>query len=1120
MKRGFGIILSVAVLIATCQLVLHDWRYGSADATVHVAPNRANARASGLSKPDPLAQRRILRDYGKVPLAFEKNQGQTDSRVKFLSRGAAYMLFLTANEAVLSLSASNVNGRGPEANQENERRHMLVGSQSTGNESEQHAKNPTLRMKLVGAKTHATVKGVDELPGKSDYFVGNDPKKWRTNVPTYAKVKYDGIYPGIDLVYYGNEQKLEYDFIVAPGAHANLIRLRFAEAENLRIDKEGALVLETRSGEARFEAPKLYQEVKGSRRTVEGHYSLQKERTLEFAVGNYDRTKPLFIDPVLIYATYLGGGGDDVGNGIAVDSSGNAYITGSTASTNFPTENAFQPTNGGSGDAFVTKISADGSQLVYSTYLGGSLKDSGNGIAVDSSGDAYVTGEATSADFPTTPNALQPTQSGSQAFVAEISADGSQLLYSTYLGGTNFNGDLGESIAVDSSGDAYVVGGWGTLNAFVAKISADGSQLVYSTVLNAGGAGDVEVVGQAIAVDSAGNAYATGFTTSPNFPTTPNAFQTSYDDLGNELAFVTKVSADGSQLVYSSYLGGNGPANGTGIAVDSTGDAYVIGSAGSVSGLLAKISPDGSQLLSFNTYSSNGGDFGFTPGGIALDSAGDVYITGAGGQTLPALNNQPMTCPGAFVARFNANELPNVATSTCIGTTSGGVNLSQGTAIAVDSAGNAYVTGKTQGAAIATVNALQPSPAGGLDAFVAKVGTVNFLPSTLTFAGQVIGTTSPAQTVTLTNFGTGGLAISGLSISGANASDFAETDNCVGSVSATSSCSISVSFTPTGAGSRTGTLNITDSAAGSPQTVSLSGTGGAPTAALSPTNLSFTGQLITTNSPTQNITLTNTGNVALTITSIAVTGTNSGEFSQSNTCGTSVAASANCTITVTFNPTATGAASASLVINDNASNSPQSVALTGTGTDFSLAAATSSNCPTGGNCSTTASVTAGQSATYDLQIAPINGFNATVTLGCDDALAESTCSVSPSSVSVNGTASAFAVTVTTTAASLLGPQTNAPSVRPPAQIVLLSLVIVILALFLVSSSTESKRWKGLFVPSLALLLLGFVLLGGCGGSGGNNGGSGGNPGTPSGTVTVTGTSNGVSHSVSLTLTVN
>lgn len=289
MKRGFGIIFSVAVLIATGQLVLHNRgdTYPSADATVHVAPNRANASASGLSKTDPSTQRRILKDYGKLPLAFEKNQGQTDSRVKFISRGAGYTLFLTADEAVLSLATNKANGDLPRTDRRHEAQQSPIGRQVRINDSEQQTSSSILRMKLVGATPHATVKGVDELRGKSNYLVGNDPTKWRSNVPTYAKVKYEGAYPGIDLLYYGNHRQLEFDFIVAPGADPHRIQFALRGSKGIHLDDDGDLVLNTETSKdgIRWHNPVAYQEKNGTRQLVAAHYAIMNGNRVGLKIG-------------------------------------------------------------------------------------------------------------------------------------------------------------------------------------------------------------------------------------------------------------------------------------------------------------------------------------------------------------------------------------------------------------------------------------------------------------------------------------------------------------------------------------------------------------------------------------------------------------------------------------------------------------------------------------------------------------------------------------------------------------------------------------------------------------------------------------------------------------------
>src|ERR1035441_8986022 len=515
---------------------------------------------------EPALPPRVMDSYGKLPLSFEANRGQTARQVKFLSRGPGYTLFLTPDAAVLSLHREK--------------------------------DNAVLRMKLLGANAPASVTGADALPGKSNYFIGSDPNQWRTNVPTYGAVKYAAVYPGIDLVYHGNQRLLEYDFLVAPGADPQAIGIRFQGARKLSVNREGALVIGLGGSEVIEPAPVVYQEIGGQRQTVAGRYVLRGRGRVGFSVAEYDRSQPLVIDPTLVYSTYLGG--SDRANAIAVDASGNAYVTGITWSLNFPTTpGAFQTTLGGAEDAFVTKLNATGSALGYSTYLGGGVcegvidggSDGGSGIAVDASGNAYVTGTTYSSDFPTTPGAFQTTPvycSGCYtAFVSKLNATGSALAYSTYLGGSG--GDLGYGIAVDASGNAYVTGATGSSNfpttpgafqttpvfcslcstAFVSKLNATGSALAYSTYLGGSG-GDL---GYGIAVDAPGSAYVTGRTDSADFPTTPGAFQTAYE--GNEDVFVSKLNAAGSALVYSTYLGGTGRDDGYGIAVDEIGRAHV-----------------------------------------------------------------------------------------------------------------------------------------------------------------------------------------------------------------------------------------------------------------------------------------------------------------------------------------------------------------------------------------------------------------------------------------------------------------------------------------------------------------------------------------------------------------
>ena len=508
------------------------------------------------------AATRAQESYGKLGLSFEANHGQTDEQVRFLARGSGYTLFLTATDAVFALQNSNCESRNEDHSLRSLKTNAL-NSEANPQSAICTPQSTVLRMKVEGANSEAVSSGVERLPGIVNYFIGNDSEKWHTDIPTFARVRYSETYPGVDLVYYGNQMQLEYDFVVRPGADSRQVALSFEGADSVAVEATtGDLLLKVGKQTITQHKPVVYQEVEGLRQPVESAYEMKGAGRVGFHIGAYDRAKPLVIDPVLVYSTYLAGSRIDEGRGIAVDSAGNAYVTGKTESTNFPTANPIQSANGGGSDAFVTKINAAGSALLYSTYLGGSggsftsPGDLGLGIAVDSSGKAYVTGNTTSTDFPTV-NPIQTDQTGADAFVTKLNAAGSALLYSTYLGGNG--ADQGAGIAVASAGTAYVAGstsstdflmvnpiqsanGGGGSDAFVTKINAAGSALLYSTYLG----GDFGDVGNGIAVDSAGNAYVTGKTESTNFPTA-NPIQAANG--GGTDAIVTKINAAGSALL-------------------------------------------------------------------------------------------------------------------------------------------------------------------------------------------------------------------------------------------------------------------------------------------------------------------------------------------------------------------------------------------------------------------------------------------------------------------------------------------------------------------------------------------------------------------------------------------
>ena len=726
----FALRLRTMVTRSNCPIetAATSWR---ATTSLAVAANRdvlSHPVASReLSHSSTAVAPKVLAEYGKVPMRFERNQGQTSDDVKFLSRGQGYTVFLTPTEAVMALFQSD-------------------GSAKTAN-SRQGQPAPekmatALRMTLADANPAPQIDGVEELPGKSHYLVGSDPAKWRTNVPQFAKVRYRDVYKGVDVVYYGNHEQLEHDFVVAPGADPTRIRFRVTGADKLESSSGGELLLHVSGGQVRLHKPEIYQEIAGLKTEIAGGYQVQSSGEVGFVLGAYDTNQTLVIDPVLEYSTLLGGFARDRATAIAVDSAGNAYVTGFAASPDFPvTPDAFQttlatsqPPRFQSSNAFVTKLNPQGSDLVYSTYLGGSRNDGANGIAIDSAGNAYITGLTSSPDFPTTRGVFQRIlRSNVNAFVAKINPEGSALLYSTYLGGSGQ--DFARAIAVDGLGNAYVTGGTDSLdfptreafqntyqggfcdftpcnNAFVTKLNPGASDLVYSTYLGGSDSDD----GFGIAVDGAGNAYVTGQAMSPNFPTTLGSFQPfshAYGfDTGN--AFVTKFDPTGRNLVYSTFLGGNSSLEGdraTAIAIDGAGAAYITGlaraddfpitpgafqttmpSSQHDSTFVAKFNPAGSDLVYSTFLGGLGRDIG---NGITVDVTGNTYVTGR-----TESSNFPITpdaiqtqTAGVFVTVFNPQG-SDLVFSTYFGATPRSTDY--GTGIAIDATGGLYVTGFSQ----------------------------------------------------------------------------------------------------------------------------------------------------------------------------------------------------------------------------------------------------------------------------------------------------------------------------------------------------------------------------------------------------------------------------------------
>jgi hypothetical protein len=900
-----------------------------------------------------------------TPFYIEKNVGQAGEGLDFIARGPGYTLGLSASEAVfvvqnsMSVGAQNAEFRNQNSetgvaarnsefrNQNSEWGGLASGASrgldapyappsplplsregrgemcdiSPGERGEMSPLSPggrgdggegeIVRMHLLGGNPNAPVTGLDPLVTKVNYFLGNDPNQWHTNIPTFAKVHYDDVYPGIDLVYYSSQHsvvssqhenpnlppsplgrgdggegttthqhrppsppgrgdggegttthhspltthqhgppsplgrgdggegttthhspltahQLEYDFIVAPGADPNQIRLSFSGADSVTLDADGNLILQAGDTQLRQQKPYIYQDINGTRQQVQGEFRIQNSEqnsesriqnseqnsesriqnseqnsesriqnsessratdycllstdycllttdyssadySVSFEIGAYDKSRPLVIDPmVLSYSTYLGSANYDYAHDIAVDPYGNAYITGQ-AYSGFPLVNPAQG-YAGSGDAFVAKLSPDGQTLLYSTYIGGSGEEAAFGVAVSAKGSAYVTGYTLSSNFPTTPGAFQRVNGHgtcpnepycADAFVTRLGPDGGSMIYSTYLGVAG--PESADAIAVDSAGNAYIKGqtmhpnfpvvnaaqpthggGWcgdkgPCADAFVTKLNGTGSALVYSTFL--GGSGEEGYffgAGGDIAVDPFAHAYVTGYTYSANFPITPNAFQRRLRGVID--VYVAKLSPEGSAFVYATYLGGRtgGEEQGSGIAADTSGNAYVTGIAwsddfpttpesfkpnktgGGVNpdAFVSKLDPNGFGLV-YSTYL--GGSTGDSAYDIAADKVGNAYVMGTTDSSdFPHLSAFQPGYGGGLYDVFVTKFAPG-GRSLAFSSFLGGSALDVGAGLALDKAGNIYLTGHTDSSNLPMLRPFQAGNAGYRDGFVTKV---------------------------------------------------------------------------------------------------------------------------------------------------------------------------------------------------------------------------------------------------------------------------------------------------------------------------------------------------------------------------------------------------------------
>jgi hypothetical protein len=695
---------------------------------------RADKTPIAGTAPSEAAQEQAKSAYEKLPLSFVSNAGQTDSRVHYYAQSSNYGFYFTSKSAVLSLRRDNLQA--------------------------------ALNLRFLGAAPGAKLEAMRQAEGKVNYIEGKDPSGWHTGLSTYGEVAYRGLWPGIDMSFRGNGGKLEYEFLVKPGARTSDIRLAYGGAQGISMGKTGELRIDTPLGTLTDNRPRSYQVIGGRKVTVDSRFSLgDKAGTRNeygFRLGPYDHRYPLIIDPGLAYSTYLGGSDDDFLQSIETDAEGNAYLAGATRSDDFPiTPNAPDKTLGAGldYDVFIAKLNADGSGLVYSTFVGGPYGDEALDLAVDGEGSAYITGEMSDADYPTTPGAYDTTYNGgADVIVTKLDPTGSSLVYSTLIGASS--ADVAYGIDVDSQGNAYVsgvtlnadypvtVGAYdttfnsgtnGSRDAFVTKVNPTGSALSYSTFL--GGISDDE--GYSIGVDDSGSAYVTGLTNSVDMPTTMGAYDKTFGSPQD--AFVSKLSPGGSNLAYSTYLGGNDYDYARALAIDGQGAVYVAGHTNSANypttpgafdtsfngndlgdAVVTKLNQTGSSLV-YSTFL--GGTVYDNAFGIAVDDLSNAYVVGfTSSGDFPTTSNAYDTAKGSrfdgFVSKLNSAGSGLDYSTYLGGSTSGigGDGNDEVDDVVVDDAGDVYVAGQTYTSDFpTTAGAFDTTYGGILDSFVAKL---------------------------------------------------------------------------------------------------------------------------------------------------------------------------------------------------------------------------------------------------------------------------------------------------------------------------------------------------------------------------------------------------------------
>ena len=1056
---------------------------------------QASAPGSPLVQPTNLQPARAA--YGELPMAFEPNVGQTDARVKFMARGSKYGLFLTDREAVLSLV---------------------------------HASSP-LQMSLAGSNPTAAVAGTDALPGKSNYLIGRDSSRWHTDVPQFARVRYSQVYPGVDLVYYGKQGELEYDFQIAAGADPKQVALQFAGADGLHLDENGDLVLAANGGEMRLHAPQVYQTVAGEKKTVDGKFVLLSKQQVGFELGAYDRSRELVIDPVLSYSTYVGGGGaEDAPIAIAADNALDAYVAGSTTSSNFPipaasatVPSAFQscldnptqpqPTSCGSAtnsDAFIAKLNPSGSALIFATYLGGSGVDAATSVAIDSGFNVVIAGSTDSNDFPVA-NAFQASQgtAGTHAFVSKVDSAGHALLYSTYLAGSGSEAAAG--VAVDFRNRIYVIGTTNSTNfpttpdafqttpkatqqIFVSKIDPSTSataSLVYSTYFGGGDPASGSIMAGGITVDRNNGVYITGSTNFQHTGGNPaldfpilNASQGCLNDPTNPApcpaggtkfdAFVAKLNPTnpiGSHLVYSTYFGGADDDFGNAIAVDSGGVAYITGKTSSTI-----LQPT-------------------TTGATTTSTVPFQQCLGAGSAANPASGTNCPASSGtdAYLAKFSNFTTGSTTTPTetvLYFSYLGGSGVDEGDAVAVDSSsGGAYITGVTASGDFPVLHAPagRGTPSGGNDAFVTRIDTTATTQTANTNFSFYLGGSGNEGGTGIAVDSAGGVYIAGSTASGnfpSTAGAFQNTlsgpsDAFVTKLGPAINLAMSVAVTPTTpigvGGQATFTYSIVNNGDFVPAATVVINLPNTDTASV--VSVSGTGCPATPVAPAATCTL---GPIASTTT----------------TTGTS-----NTQIVVILAPRSQEPPATTSLPNSAVMVAPVSLSASGSITvnDYRLALTPNS-----------ATVKAGSAATYNAEVSPTgSGFPGSVSISCTGLPTGASCSVANGSITnLNTGPQSRAVVVNTTVRT-----TTTTELRKHGLVYAVWFPVSGLAfLGLGAGGTMSRKRRvalGLLIGSFFVLVF---LQAGCGSS---SSGTTTTTGTPAGTYTFTVTASsgtGASHS--------